>query len=97
MKPEEKIDVLFSKVYLPTFVEKMAEAGVAINDESDLQEALKTASLIRSQVGAVEEQKPQGNSILKAASAELEKALTGDTRTTQAFLSDPDVANALSV
>jgi hypothetical protein len=96
MKPEEKIDTLFSKVYLPTFIEKMAEAGLPITNENDLHEALKTAALIRSQVGSVEEQAPQVNPLLKTASAELEKALTGDAKAAQGFLGDPAVKEALS-
>lgn len=96
MKPEEKIDTLFSKVYLPTFIHKMAEAGLPITNENDLHEALKTAALIRSQVGAVEEQEPQVNPLLKVASAELENAITGDARVAHSFLSDPEVAKALS-
>ena len=96
MKPEEKIDTLFSKVYLPTFINKMAEAGLPISNENDLHEALKTAALIRSQVGSVEEQAPQVNPLLKLASAELEKALTGDARTAHNFMNDPAIAAALA-
>lgn len=95
MKPEDKVNVLFSKVYLPTFINKMAEAGAPITNEADLHEALKMATIIRSQVGAVEEQPVKASAFLKAAAAELEAAVAGDT-TAQSVLADPEVAQALS-
>ena len=92
-KQAEKMDVLFGKVYLPTFMEKLASCGVAVTNEEDLQETLKIAAMLRvHQTQAVEQPKV---SAIKQASARLEAMTYGPQNAVNAFLADPEVAAAL--
>jgi len=38
-----------SQVYAPSFVEKLAERGIAVTDEAELAHALKIAAFVRSE------------------------------------------------
>ena len=90
-KSAEKMDVLFQKVYVPSFVEKLAEYGVELQTEEDLHEALKIAALTRVHAEATEEQ-PEQRSILKEAASRLEAITLGDSGMVNSILQDPDVA-----
>lgn len=63
--------VLFENVYLPSFLSKCAELGVAI-DESSLEDALQTTALLKA---ASQE---QSTNIIKTASAALKRTLGVD-------------------
>lgn len=94
-KQAEKMDVLFGKVYLPVFMQKLASRGVEVKTEEDLQEALKCAAMLRMhQQSAVEEQPAM--SAIKAASASLEALTFGQQNAVTEFLKDPEVAAALA-
>ena len=90
----EKLDVLFGKVYLPVFMQKLAAAGVKVANEEDLQETLKVAAMLRTHV-AQTEAKPVVSAI-KAASASLEKLTYGPKSIVDSFATDPEVIAALS-
>lgn len=89
----DKQEVLFGKVYLPVFLQKLASRGVEIKSEGDLQESLKIAALARMH----QEKQPveQPRSIIKEAAAKLEAMTVGNAGVAQSFLQDPEVTAAL--
>jgi len=96
MRPEEKMDVLFSKAYLPVFISKLAEAGLEVKHEDDLHELLKMATLIRANVGPVEAQPSETSNLLKRASSRLEAVVSGGASVIDHMLADKDIAQALA-
>ena len=90
-KTAEKMDVLFGKVYIPVFMQKLAEKGVAVKSEADLEGALKIAAMTRNAQQPVVEEK----SVIKEAAARLE-ALASGQNVAGSFLKDPEVIAALS-
>ena len=91
-KNAEKLDVLFQKVYVPTLIEKLAERGLQINSEDELQDVLKIAAMARLHVDA-EEPTVEGRSVIKEAAARLEDVTFGEQGVVDAILQDPDVAS----
>ena len=92
-KPD-KLEVLFGKVYLPVFMQKLASRGVEVKTEEDLQGTLKIAAMARIQQGA--EQPVEQPSVIKEAAARLE-AMTFNKEANLAaeFVKDPEVAAVL--
>lgn len=89
----DKMDVLFGKVYLPTFMQKLAARNVPVQSEGDLQEALKIAAMTRMhQDSAPVQEKP---SLLKEASAKLEAMTFGQPDATAQYMQDPEIIAAL--
>ena len=64
-------EVLFHKVYLPVFLEKAAQFGLAINTQADLDNALETTAHVKQLL----EEQARANNPIKAASASLNQAL----------------------
>ena len=91
-KSAEKLDVLFNKAYLPVFMEKLASAGVPVNNEEDLVAVLKIAAATR---GLPQVQASQQVSLVKAAAASLEKMLVGQRSPVDALLQDAELVAAL--
>ncbi len=92
-------DVLTQRVYIPHFVEKCGEAGIAINTQDDLRAALEIANTVRMQKEAsgVPQGIPQpGNSLLKEAAAGLAQAISSSPDASH-YLQDPMVSQALAV
>ena len=87
-----KQDVLFGKVYLPVFMQKLAERGVALKSEADLEGTLKIAAMARAhQAAPVVE-----TSVIKEAADKLEAMTYGKQANLAAeFIKDPEVAAAL--
>jgi len=97
MKQEDRLNTLFSKVYMPVFMNKLAECGVEITTEEDAEAAVKIASIIKAASEQVQEAPVQPRkSAIKAAAAQLEAEVMGDAGTVAAALNDADVAAALS-
>ena len=95
MSTENKQDVLFGKVYLPVFMQKLASRGVKLETEADLEGSLKIAAMTRSHVAAQPAAEPV--SVIKEAAARLESQLHSQTQSTAAsFLQDPEIVAALS-
>lgn len=93
-KQADKLDVLFGKVYLPVFMQKLASKGVKVTSEADLQESLKIAAMLRMHQQA--EPVEQAPSAIKMAAANLEAMTFGQKSATAGFLQDPEVVAALS-
>jgi hypothetical protein len=101
MNQEERLNTLFSKVYMPVFMSKLAEAGVELKSNEDVEGAIKIASIIKAASAEVAPEEapvvaPQ-TSAIKAAAAQLEAEVVGDAGTVAAALNDKDVVAALSV
>jgi hypothetical protein len=47
MSAEQAQATLYQKVYVPTFIQKMAAAGIQIRDDEDLGAALETAAMLK--------------------------------------------------
>ena len=90
-KSAEKLDVLFSKVYLPVFMNKLAECGVAVESEEDLQGLLKIAALTRAHTETEGPAEKTPSAIEKAASS-LEALAMGNVPVIASLLQDPDIA-----
>ena len=91
------MDALFARVYLPVFMQKMAELGSPIENEADLQQALRIAMLLRMQEGP---QTAEKSAALKMAAYRLEAAtLPGQEAdaSVDQFMADPEVQKALGV
>jgi len=89
-KVESKMDTLFNKVYLPVFINKLAECGVAVGSEEELYDMLKIAALTRAHIAA-EAPTPQA-SVIKQAADRLEALTRGNADIIDTILQDPEVA-----
>ena len=69
LSPEAAQGVLFDEVYLPSFVDKCAQLGVALPDMESVQAAIETTVMLKS-AEAVEEA-----SLVKGAAADFRSAL----------------------
>lgn len=100
MKHEDRMNTLFSKVYMPVFMSKLAECGVEVKTDEDVEAAIKIASIIKAASEQVQEApaapvaKPK--SAIKAAAAQLEAEVIGDAGIVASALRDADVVAALS-
>jgi len=93
-KAQEKMDTLFNKVYLPSFIEKLAERGVVPQSQEQVEELLKIAAMARMHAEAAATEAPaEETDVIKAASASLARMTFGDQEAVQAILQDPEVAN----
>ena len=95
-KSAEKLDVLFEKVYLPVFMDKLAERGIQVKSEDELQEVLKIAALTRAHVEATDAEEANAPSAIKQAAASLEALTYGEQNLASAFLQDPEVASVFA-
>ena len=85
---------------MPVFMNKLAEAGIELKSNEDVEGAIKIASIIRAQSESIETPvapaQPE-TSAIKAAAAQLEAEVIGDAGVVAAALNDKDVVAALSV
>lgn len=95
MSTENKQDVLFGKVYLPVFMQKLASRGVKLNSEADLEGSLKIAAMTRMHQANTPAQEER--SVIKEAAARLEGQMFNQPRSaSEMFLQDPEIVAALS-
>ena len=95
MSTENKQDVLFGKVYLPVFMQKLASRGVELKSEADLEGSLKIAAMTRMHQAAAPAQEER--SVIKEAAARLESQMNNQPQNVAAsFLQDPEVVAALA-
>ena len=92
-------DVLSAKVYVPQFITKLAELGVTIGDEGDLQAAIEIAQRVRMHKQA--SGLPQGTqapatSLLKEAAYGLSQAFESPADVAAGYMQDPLVQQALA-
>lgn len=90
-KNAEQLNMLFERAYLPTFIEKLASAGVAVKTQEDLEAVLKIAAMTRGAKPA-----PAQESILKRAAADLERHMAQPADRVQALLQDKQLVAALA-
>ena len=90
-KVAERLDTLLSKVYVPVFMEKLAQAGIVAQSPEEAEELLKIAAFTRLHAAEAEAEP----SVIKEAAASLEKLAEGQTDLVDVFLADEDVAEAL--
>jgi len=94
---EQKLAVITEKVYLPAFMSKLAELGVQVQSEDELQDLLKIAVMTR--MHQSNEAAPEAGSqadLVKAAAASLESMTFGTQDQVAALLQDPEVAGVFA-
>lgn len=91
-KVAEKLDVLFQKVYLPVFIDKLASCGVKVDSEEELGDILKIAALTRAHASDVPAETPK-SSVIKQAASSLEAMTVGNAGIIDSILQDPEIAN----
>lgn len=93
MSPEEQ--VLASRVYMPVFLNKVAQYGIVPKTQEDVAELVKIAQML----DVVESKTPAatGASVIKEASDKLAASLGGSgVGLIEAFQADPEVSKALA-